>query len=65
MTTTTRKHVRFEVIRSTTNKSRWTIRQLTDDGPNIVHGFSRFTSKKAAQDWVDRLNAAFSGDEPC
>ena len=54
--------MRYEATRSNTNKRKWTIRLITDNGPNMVYGYTTFTSQKRAIDWAERLNESIGAD---
>ena len=47
----------FEAARDPENKRVWRLRQVLEGQANILHS-NRFSSKKACQDWADRMNAA-------
>jgi hypothetical protein len=46
------------------SSSRWCPKLVTDEGPNIVYGYDKFTSRKRCTEWCDRMNAAATKVHP-
>ena len=44
--------------------SYYRVRAVTTTGPNVLHDYPKYRSKKAGQAWVDAMNAASKSRPP-